>query len=178
MPNWLVDPLTTAPSRGARYLADKIDPPTGEGGRMRGFLAGALTGAGDLASDMTSPAGIASSILPGGLGRLRTLSRLHPRALLSGRGPSYDLPEEELAMLYERLGPEFIPIGGEDVLNTARTARQLDEAARMKDLVNANEEVMRGRYGHAVTRGMGVGPSERFSPDVMSRTMARGNRGY
>jgi hypothetical protein len=52
---WTVDPLTEAPSSLAKRLADLIDNPQGEGGRMRGFLAGSVEGAGDLLSGFTAP---------------------------------------------------------------------------------------------------------------------------
>jgi len=64
MPNFLrmlMDPLTDAPSRAARGLANTIDPMQGDRGFVRPFMAGALEGAGDLVSGATSPASLLMS---------------------------------------------------------------------------------------------------------------------
>lgn len=148
MPHWLIEPLTKAPSRLAKKAADKIDPPQGEGGRLRGFLAGALEGVGDLASEATSPIGMATSLIPAArpLGRLARQSPLYgiddtirssrrmmdeSRALSRGMKSEGDV---DLAELYERLGPEFVPIGGEDIMNTVRRARMANEALKLKQV--------------------------------------------
>jgi len=59
---WL-SPLSDIPSRVSRKLANKIDPPEGKGGYLKGLLAGSITGAGDVASEMTSPISLATTIM-------------------------------------------------------------------------------------------------------------------
>lgn len=54
------EPLTDAPSRMAKGVADTIDNPQGEGGYMRGLGAGMLEGVGDVISGFTAP----SNLLP------------------------------------------------------------------------------------------------------------------
>lgn len=64
------EPLTTAPSEFARSVANTVDAPSLERSplvaRAQGFLGGALEGIGDLVSGITSPLGIASTVIPGG----------------------------------------------------------------------------------------------------------------
>lgn len=54
------DPLTTAPSRFAKSVADYIDNPQGEGGYWHGLAAGSIQGAGDVLSSLTSPLNLAT----------------------------------------------------------------------------------------------------------------------
>lgn len=65
-------PLTTAPSEIAKNIGDVIDQRSLDesvwGARLKGFGAGALQGLGDLISGMTSPAGIATTLLTAGEG--------------------------------------------------------------------------------------------------------------
>lgn len=68
--NTITTPLTDAPSRFARFVGDKIDPKSGEGGYFRGFAAGALEGAGDLVSQFTSPLDLAATVT--GAGAVKT----------------------------------------------------------------------------------------------------------
>lgn len=136
MPHWLTNPLTKAPSRFARKLADKVDPPTGEGGRIRGFLAGALEGAGDVLSEATSPLGMAASAIPA----LKPLGRLAKQSPLYGVNDtirnSRRLIDEskDLSQLYDRIGPEFVPIGGEDIFNMVRRLKQTEKIAKGKKI--------------------------------------------
>lgn len=65
MPNllrMLMDPLTDFPTRAAKSVGNMIDPAQGNAqgdrGLIKPFVAGALEGAGDLASQSTSPASI------------------------------------------------------------------------------------------------------------------------
>ena len=128
MPNWLFDPLWEGPSRAGRNLANRIDPPTGEGGRLRGFLAGSMEGAGDVLSDMTSPLSIASTAVgmggaKRGISGIRNLGRGMRRAEQAA-APVQNAADDaaNLAEIYERIGPEFVPIGGEDMINALRKA--------------------------------------------------------
>lgn len=69
--NFASSPLTTIPSEIASHLADKFDPRTGsEYTPVRSFLAGALEGAGDVVSSMTSPIDLAATAL--GIGGAKT----------------------------------------------------------------------------------------------------------
>lgn len=142
-------PLWTGPSRAAKFLADKIDNPQGEGSFLRGLLAGGLEGAGDVVSDMTSPASIASSALGGsGMSALRRGKRLlSPSSSLAPIRQNYMYSDEgrDLASLYDRMGPEFVPIGGEDVLNATRGSREAANLAKFKPA--ASEQISRSSLG-------------------------------
>lgn len=71
----VTQPLTDAPSRAARQLADEIDKPTSRSEfevinipgvgpiNPKGFVAGAVQGAGDVASSLTSPLNLALTAL-------------------------------------------------------------------------------------------------------------------
>lgn len=59
-------PLTDAPSRFAKSVADYIDNPQGEGGFFHGLAAGATQGAGDVLSSLTSPVNLALALASGG----------------------------------------------------------------------------------------------------------------
>lgn len=63
MINWLLKPTTDIPSRLAKKASDFISPVDKEGSVGRGFLSGAIEGAGNVASDMTSPLSLASGAL-------------------------------------------------------------------------------------------------------------------
>ncbi len=71
--DWLTSPMTDAPSRFGRSVGDMISPANQEGSMIRGFLSGAAEGAGNVASDLTSPLGMASAALPWlrGIGPMR-----------------------------------------------------------------------------------------------------------
>lgn len=124
MPNWLTDPLWKGPSRAARGMANTIDPPAGEGGYWRGLLAGSMEGAGDVMSDMTSPLSIASTLAgAGGARRLfGSLRGLRPATEAVETASPYADEGIDIAELYDRMGPEFVPIGGEDIINSLRNA--------------------------------------------------------
>jgi hypothetical protein len=66
----LADPLTDAPSRFAQGVEDYITTPGANdsmmGSMARGFLGGAAKGLGDVASSMTSPMNLATTIASGG----------------------------------------------------------------------------------------------------------------
>ena len=66
----LADPLTDAPSRFAHQVSDYITTPHADqsmmGSMARGFLGGATQGLGDVASSMTSPMNLATTIASGG----------------------------------------------------------------------------------------------------------------
>ena len=85
--NWALNPTTKAPSRFAGNLANRIDPPTGEGGFMRGLLAGGVEGIGDLVSDSTSPIGLAAMAVPGLSGMMKGARSMRKAA------PTLDLIE-------------------------------------------------------------------------------------
>jgi hypothetical protein len=108
-----------------------IDNPQGEGGRLKGFLAGATEGAGDLVSDMTSPFSIGMSAL--GLGGIKKLMGLRGLKNATSSAP-------DLAMAAERLGPEFTPIGSEALENTFRTARMAAEKKRLADIARTSSD--------------------------------------
>jgi len=83
--NVLFRPLTNKPRRMADLIADEIDKPdaTEDRGKVKPFLAGAIQGMGDVASDFTSPFSLAtmaaaplSKAFTGirGLGRIATLA--------------------------------------------------------------------------------------------------------
>lgn len=106
MLNWLLKPTTDAPSRAAKTVANQVDKPLsgfrpdqlggyGEqvnklGAQFRGGLAGMVEGAGNLASDMTSPLSIASM----GLGRAASGAARGARSI----APTMDLIEEAPAI--------------------------------------------------------------------------------
>jgi len=166
MPNWLFDPLWKGPSRVASSMADYIDPPAGEGGRLRGFLAGATEGAGDVLSGMTSPASIAGMLAGPAIGRLggglRSLSGLRGLSSLGKLEPA-TAPMEHLidnsanmAEIYEKLGPEFVPVGGEEI---SRALRGAGSGARQV-----------GQYiGDATRRSLPIGGEGLDVADMMSR---------
>jgi hypothetical protein len=63
------DPLTDAPSRFAKGVANWLDNPMDRGSEatpIRSFIAGATEGAGDLVSGLTSPINLAATALTGG----------------------------------------------------------------------------------------------------------------
>jgi hypothetical protein len=67
----LSEPLTTAPSRGARMISPYIQDPNADPTQQmflvpRAFLAGATEGAGDVLSNMTSPINLSAMALTGG----------------------------------------------------------------------------------------------------------------
>jgi len=66
----LSDPLTDAPSRFAKGVADYIDSPSLNRSptmaRIKGFGAGAIEGIGDMASSLTSPINLGTAITTGG----------------------------------------------------------------------------------------------------------------
>lgn len=75
----LVTPLTDKISKGAKYYADKLNASATDDSwlsKLKGFGAGALEGAGNLAESMTSPAGIAITVgsLGAGAGEAAGLS--------------------------------------------------------------------------------------------------------
>lgn len=91
-------PLTDAPSRFASSVAESIDPrDTSSPSMLRGFLAGATEGVGDLLSDFTSPINLAGMALTGGasaaaksgagsLARIASRAATVPSALSAGHG--------------------------------------------------------------------------------------------
>lgn len=163
MPNWrsIFDPLTEAPTRFADDLAGYVDPQYGEGGMMKGFAAGAMQGAGRLASDMTSPFSLATSAIPA-LGRLKNLKSLAAlkglapeAAAVEGIGPSEGLwgsiygrppaapprmPEAagalERSMDFGRnipVGPSESELAGQAVNRMHRTGTAMDRTAAIEE---------------------------------------------
>jgi len=124
MPHWLLKNLTDAPSRAANYTASEIDPLEGDRGYVKPFIAGSIQGTGDVLSDMSSPLSLGMSLLGAGtfarLAKLRNLGKMR----------SSIAPE-----VYERMGAEFVPQGGEEAFNTIRRARQAAEEAKILDTV-------------------------------------------
>lgn len=90
--DFYLNPTTTAPSRAASAVANKIDQPSLNRGPMmamlQGGLAGAIEGAGNVVSDMTSPLSIATALTGGAISNtavkgakaLNKISRLTPVA--------------------------------------------------------------------------------------------------
>lgn len=167
MPNWMFDPLWKGPSRAASSMADWIDPPAGEGGRMRGFMAGATQGAGDVLSGMTSPISIASMMAGPAVGRLGGMARsglggLRGLSSLSKMEPAATAPMENLidnsanlAEIYEKLGPEFVPVGGEAISSALRKAQ-----GGIRQI---------GQYMGGPSRSMPIGGESLDVADMMSR---------
>lgn len=139
--SFLTRPLTTAPSIYSRKLANRIDNPQGVGSYGSGLLAGMLTGAGDLASEMTSPLSLGLSTL--GMPWLRGAKQLTSLGNIAHRipspnpgvGPSVNIPE-----LVAR-GSEGIYNTGRSIYSPARkTAEDLayEVVRRGGDLINRN----------------------------------------
>jgi len=145
MPNWLFDPLWEGPSRAGRNIANRIDPPAGEGGRLRGFLAGSMEGAGDVLSDMTSPLSIAS-LLTGTSGARRLVRGARSLS-------PYADDAANLAEAYDRMGPEFVPIGGENISNALRGSRQLGELDKIRQIAEESERGVRAVRNRALPIG-------------------------
>jgi hypothetical protein len=124
MPNRLFDPLSTRPRKLADILANMIDQPTAEDrGTIKPFMAGALQGVGDLASDMTSPFSLATMALGGGAAS-RAMKGVQEAAPLVKRaiGPAIDLGAEFVAP-FQRAG-----------YNAKRAKGLAKEAEAVKDM--------------------------------------------
>jgi hypothetical protein len=121
--NWLLDPTTDLPSRGAKKISDFISPSNDANPNIyKGFLSGAVEGAGDYASGMTSPlalAGMAIGATPW-LKGAKALTGLGRVAEARGISPSI-------------LPPGLISSGAEGVYNAAksipRAAKSLEDLA-------------------------------------------------
>lgn len=142
-------PLTRKPRELADYAADEIDPLEGDRGYVRPFIAGSLQGAGDMASDMTSPFSLLTMAL--GAGGLRAASSIGKTAKRSGLLRGYG---DDLGKIYERF-PEFAPndAGARNAINAARQSRV---NAMKSSVKNMSEE------GSRLTsrRATGVDPSD------------------
>lgn len=121
MINWAMSPTTNIPSKLAKKGSDYISPTNRVNSPIRGFLSGALEGAGKLGDDMTSPmslAGLAIGASPWmrGSQALQSLGRVNEFRPGIGIGPS-ELPAD------------LISRGSESIYNTARNIPQAAKSA-------------------------------------------------
>ena len=194
MPQGLFEPLWSGPSRFGRRLADLVDPVAtrdrsyvGEPmmdetiRRTRSMIAGGLEGAGDIASDFTSPFSIGLTALgmagpkaiagsASRLGRTGSVVEGASGAVKGGRAAvNYGQDAAELGQLYDRMGPEFVPIGGEEAFNAVRGARVAAEKAKVGQMAQEAEQAYRRQHGFGRNVNMADDAAEQEFREVMSR---------
>lgn len=106
-------PLVDFPSRLAKRGSEIISPHNEVGSPMRGFLSGALEGAGDLASSMTSPLSLGLTAM--GLPWTRSMGSI-PSSL--GRIAETTMPKA--GGIFSSMIPEWAAVGEEGAFNSAR----------------------------------------------------------
>lgn len=154
MPNlfrMLMDPLTDLPTRAARTIGSSFDPATGGEGGDRGyvkpFMAGALEGAGDLASQSTSPASLlmmAAGISPS-IGRIARTGKLmravkgtdRPLRTLTADTAAWKPPDPWKSLANKRIEERLM---GYDVPNNPRA----QELERVRKIIE--EEYLKGMH--------------------------------
>lgn len=153
MINWAMKPSTNLPSIYAKKAADAVSPNNQVGSPIRGFVSGALEGAGHVVDDMTSPIGIASMVAPWlrgakpvesgilSLGRLAEARGISPSMLpseliSSGMESGYNAPRIAEAAKYAQgiedtaydankiAGKVRMPVGGD--IDVAELMRKLN----------------------------------------------------
>lgn len=136
--DWFFNPLTRLPSQAANAGADMIDNPQGEGGYLRGGLAGMMQGAGNVASDMTSPFSLATSAIPAlsRMGNLRAaagagasavdnagMSMMNKaRQALMGGNKAANVAENNWGSIYQNTAPKRLPDSGNMMPSTFPSA--------------------------------------------------------
>lgn len=113
--DWLLKPTTELPSIYAKRLSSAISPINEIPSPSRGFLSGAVEGAGDLISGMTSPLSLATTAI--GMPWLRSAAQPIRMGLNSIRGVNRSLSP----IAPEGLPAELIYRGGEEAFNAAKS---------------------------------------------------------
>lgn len=163
MPNWFFEPLTKKPREMADAAAEDLDPALGpeNKSRLKSFLAGALQGSGDVASDMTSPFSLATMLIPA-LARARSAGKaVGPTAeVIDSWGPMQRkvtprLPEAPGASANRAtympkaktpIGPSASEEAGKLVNRMDRTSRAMERIEKVNAASRRSRRMRPGRF--------------------------------
>lgn len=140
--NWLFEPTTDLPNKLGRYASEHFSPPNEIGNRFKGFMSGASEGAGNVLAGMTSPFGIATSLM--GMPWMKGLGNAGRAMQSLGR------LDEARGISPSMLPSELVGQTGQSIYNSARTlpnaARSLEDIA-YEVVRTGNDPVRRGIAG-------------------------------